>query len=153
MTKQMIESLEAISEQVWKDDLNDSAFNALKKKVSVLSAQIGVHQALQKGRLLLPLQNSNTSVVQSRVGKVVDVVFRNPNSENYGKFDKFEARWQQLRDMDCTTFLFIATSYTPLEITKSLELSSIILWATPRSSCALKLLLRDGCFAKRFKLR
>jgi hypothetical protein len=91
--KQMIESLDAISEQMWSDGLIDSAFNALREKASMLSTQIKVHQVLQRGRLSLTPQNpSGLSGALSRVGMVIDAVSKIPNAENYRKFDKFEAR-------------------------------------------------------------
>ena len=44
----------------------------------------------------------------------MDVLYGKPDNE------KNEARWQRLRDnlMDCATFLFIAVSYAPLDISK-----------------------------------
>ena len=86
----------------------------MRQKALNLSAQIAVHQVLQNtARQLLGPQNSaGLSNTQYRLGKFIDVLYGKPDNE------KNEARWQKLRDMDCATFLFIAVSYTPLDITK-----------------------------------
>jgi len=113
VVKQITESLDAISEQIWNDSLDDSAFDILAQKASWLSVQIAVHEVLQKtARHLLAQDPLGLMNAQSRLGKFIDTV--------YGKLDyeKFEARWQILRDMDCASFLFIAVSYTPLDISK-----------------------------------
>jgi len=114
MVKQMIEPLDAISQQIWDDSLDDTAFDILRQKTLWLSAQIAVHQVLQNTsrHLLGPQNSSGLSNSQSRLGKFIDVLYGKPDNE------KNEARWQKLRDMDCATFLFIAVSYTPLDITK-----------------------------------
>ena len=113
VAKQVTESLNAISEQVWDDSLDDLAFDLLAQKVSRLSVQIAVHEVLQKTARHLRAPDSPALInAQSRVGKFIDTL--------YGKLDyeKFEARWQILQDMDCSSFLFIAVSYTPLDISK-----------------------------------
>jgi hypothetical protein len=114
IAKQIIESLDTISQQIWDDGLDDSAFDILRQKALSLSAQIAVHQVLQStARHLLGPQNSPGLLnTQSRIGKFIDTLYRKPDNE------KNEARWQKLRDMHCAGFLFIAVSYTPLEIIK-----------------------------------
>jgi type IV secretory pathway TrbL component len=82
----MIEPLDAINAQMWNDGLNDSAFNALREKASMLSAQIGVHLLS-----LAPQNPSGLPGALSAVGKVIEVVVKYLNIDNYGKFDKFEA--------------------------------------------------------------
>lgn len=114
VVEQIAESLDTASQQIWDDGLDDSAFDILRRKALWLSAQIAVHEVLQNtARHLLGPQNSSGLLnAQSRLGKFIDTLYGKPDNE------KNEARWQKLRDMDCAGFLFIAVSYTPLEITK-----------------------------------
>jgi hypothetical protein len=114
LIKQIIEPLDIISQQIWGDALDDAAFDTLRQRASRLLAQIAVHQVLQNTvrHLLGPQNSAGLSNTQSRLGKFIDVLYGKPDNE------KNEARWQKLRDMDCATFLFIAVSYTPLDITK-----------------------------------
>jgi hypothetical protein len=114
VVKQMIEPLDAISQLIWDESLDDPAFDLLRQKALSLLAQIAVHLVLQNtARQLLGPQNSaGLSNTQYRLGKFMDILYGKPDNE------KNEARWQRLRDMDCATFLLIAVSYTPLDITK-----------------------------------
>ncbi|GIJ92743.1 hypothetical protein Asppvi_002021 [Aspergillus pseudoviridinutans] len=112
---QLIQALDQVSEQLWETSLDDPTFEILKARCSRLSAQVAVHHALQKtGRLILksalkdPLPNA-----QSRICKFFDALYSGEKTNSTS-----ESRWQQLRDLDCKTFLFIAVSYTPLDITK-----------------------------------
>lgn len=101
------QNLDSLSALVWRVTAQ-SDFNVLSQKVSILSAQIAVHQALE------PTSRHLRSVTvfpnaQSRLSKFMDTI--------YG-VGEVKERFQKLRQFDHATFLFIALSYTPLEITK-----------------------------------
>lgn len=111
---EIIESLDRVKQQVWDDSLDDFAFDTLKLKILKLSAQVRVHQVLQNTARYLrePDQHPTFPSIHPRLVKFFDTVFRKPDSE------RNEVRWEKLRAMNCATFLFIAVSYTPLDITK-----------------------------------
>ena len=114
VVEQMFEDLDALSQRMWHVSLDYSASATLREKVSRLSTQLAVHQALEDTacHLIQPGDSAGLLNAQSRVGKFIDAVYGKPDR------DKNEARWQKLRAMDCTTFLFIGVSYTPLDIIK-----------------------------------
>ena len=115
VVKQMIDRLDAICQQIWDNSLDDPAFDILRQKSLILSAQIAVHQVLQNtAQQLLEPQHS---AVLSRILNIDWASSWMFCTENQ-TMKKNEARWQKLRDMDSATFLFIAVSYTPLDITK-----------------------------------
>ncbi|KAF2182614.1 hypothetical protein K469DRAFT_586157 [Zopfia rhizophila CBS 207.26] len=105
--------LDVIGEHMWDISLDNSAFNSLKTKISKLSAQIAVHHALEN--TVTQLQEFGTLTdSQNRVGKFLEALYGDsdcPTSTD-------ESRWRKLRSLDCETFLLIATSYTPIGITK-----------------------------------
>jgi hypothetical protein len=111
---QLIQHLDQISEHLWNIDLDDSVFEELKKKCSLVSAQLAVHHALQRTVSHVARHGQSLPVAQSRVCKFFDSLYG--NDEN-GKLS-LGSKWQKLRDIDCRTFLLIAVSYTPLEISK-----------------------------------
>ncbi|KAF2021830.1 hypothetical protein BU24DRAFT_488168 [Aaosphaeria arxii CBS 175.79] len=109
----MLEQLDLIGKHMWDISLDKSSFSSLKTKISDLEAQIAVHDALQN--TVRQLQESGTSTLtkpQSRVSKFLETLYGN----NASATD--ESRWNSLRCLDCETFLFIAVSYTPMDITK-----------------------------------
>lgn len=110
----VLQALNTISEQLWDEYLDDATFATLTEMALKLSARIAVHQTLQKAaRELSESENSHGPLTAStRIGKILDAAFTNPNT------GKFEERWRKLRNMDCETFLLIAISYTPPDITK-----------------------------------
>jgi hypothetical protein len=111
---QLIQALDKASEQLWETSLDDPAFEILKARCSRLSAQVAVHHALQKtARLILKSPKVSLPNAQSRICKFFDALYSGEKTNS-----TLESRWQQLRDLDCKTFLFIAVSYTPLDITK-----------------------------------
>ncbi|CZT07028.1 uncharacterized protein RAG0_12619 [Rhynchosporium agropyri] len=111
--EQILKGLDLISEQLWEDDLDDVALETLAKKTLKVSAQISVLQTLlSTSRGLLASEDSpGPKTALTRLSKVYKATFVKPSG-------KFEERWQKLRDIDCETFLFIAISYTDLELTK-----------------------------------
>jgi len=112
--KRMIEALDATSQQIWDDSLDDPAFETLQQRALMLTAQLAVHRILQytARHLLGPQSSVGLLNAQSRLGKFIDIMYGKPDIE------RNETRWQILRDMDCDCFLLIAVSYTPLDITK-----------------------------------
>jgi len=112
---QLLQDLDRISQQVWEICLDDSTFDALRRKSSWLSAQIAVHYALQRTaeQLHEPQNNSFLPVFQGRLSKFIDTVYGTSDNNPPN-----ETRWQKLRELECTTFLFIAISYTPLDLSK-----------------------------------
>ncbi|KAH8706864.1 hypothetical protein GQ44DRAFT_691951 [Phaeosphaeriaceae sp. PMI808] len=113
-TEQLFQDLDAISERLWDISLENSAFESLKKKVSTLSAQIAVHYALDNTALLLEKEGSLPLSIQSRLGKFIEALYG--TSENPSLTNK--SRWNELRLLDCESCLFVAESYTPLDISK-----------------------------------
>jgi len=112
----IFEELDLIGRRLWEISLDSSAFNTLKKKTSRLSAQIAVHQALENAasQLLEPQGSRPLPNTQGRLSKFLDTLYG--STDNTGTTT--ESRWQKIRSLDCATFLFIAVSYTPLEISK-----------------------------------
>ena len=51
---------------------------------------------------------------QSRLCKFIDILYGSSDNTSAAN----ESRWQKLRALDCATFLFVAVSYTPLDISK-----------------------------------
>lgn len=114
-TEQLLQDLDSISQRMWDISLDSSAFEPLKKKISTLSAQIAVHHALDNtASQLLEKKGPSTLPIQSRLSKFIETLYR--ASENLSSTNK--SRWQELRSIDCESFLFIAMSYTPLDISK-----------------------------------
>jgi hypothetical protein len=109
--KWLFDELDLIGQGIWDISLDNSAFTVLKQKVSQLSAQIAVHRVFEDttSQLLTP-PASSASQIQNRLSKFLDAL--------YGSSEKSNDRWQKLLSLDCATFLFIAISFTPLDITK-----------------------------------
>ena len=114
--EQLTKSLSLASEHVWEINIDKSAFDTLKRKCSLLSAQIAVHHALQNTvtHLLGPDSSTALPSTQGRLTKFIDVV--------YGNWDHLSetnrSKLQQIRNLDCEPFLLITVSYTPLDIFK-----------------------------------
>jgi hypothetical protein len=114
--EEFLETLNEVSEGLWNMSFDDAIFKTLKAKCLSLSGQVAVHQSLKRSvshvlrsESSVPLPNS-----QARIGKFLDFLYGNGNAAN----PALESRQQQLQKLDCQTFLLIAVSYTPLEISK-----------------------------------
>lgn len=107
--------LDQASERVWEMDLDDGMSELLRARCSQLDAQIAVQQALRK-TVSFVLENRTNSNAQSRICKFLDTLYGNTKQINVNA--NVDAKWQCLRGLDCETFLLIAASYTPLEVTK-----------------------------------
>jgi hypothetical protein len=110
---QVVKSLDLASEHMWKITLDKPAFDTLKRKCSWLSAQVAVHHALQNTvtHLLGPDSSTPLPNTQARLTKFIDSVYRSWEYAN-------EPRVGQIRNLGCESFLLIAVSYTPLDISK-----------------------------------
>jgi hypothetical protein len=70
-----------------------------------------VHQALEDtARYLSQIEASSLSGAQSKLCEFIRAVYGSLENDNN------ESRWQKLRDIDCTSFLFIGLAYTPVAI-------------------------------------
>ncbi len=112
---EIVESLESITQRMWNVNLDNDAFDVLKRKISCLSAQTVVHHALQEiATQLRGSQNAATLPhVQGRLGKFIDSLYGNSD-----KVDATKQRWQKLQELNCETFLFVDVFYTSLDISK-----------------------------------
>ena len=112
---EIVESLESITQRMWNVNLDNDAFDVLKRKIFCLSAQTVIHHALQKiVTQLRELQNAATlSHVQDRLDKFIDSLY-----ENSDKIDATKQRWQKLQELNCETFLFVDVFYISLDISK-----------------------------------
>ncbi|KAF2195973.1 hypothetical protein GQ43DRAFT_436395 [Delitschia confertaspora ATCC 74209] len=114
-THQLLQNLDAISKDLWKLSLNKAVFESLKEKISTLSAQIAVHHVLDNlTSQLLDEQSGSTLLIQNRLSKFIEVLYGTSDNANLTT----KPRWEELRSLDCESFLFVAASYTPLEISK-----------------------------------
>ena len=113
---QVVESLDLASEHMWKITLNKPAFDTLKRKCSWLSAQAAVHHALQNTvtHLLGPDSSTPLPNNQGRLTKFIETAYGSWAHVNQAN----QSRLGQIRNLDCVPFLFIAVSYTPLDIFK-----------------------------------
>lgn len=108
----MFEQLGLIKKHLWNINLDNSVFSRLKTEISELSA---VHHTLES--TVRQLHESGASTLtnpQNRIEKFLEALFgasHQPSSAN-------KPRWERLRSMDHETFLLIAASYTPLDVTK-----------------------------------
>jgi hypothetical protein len=98
---------------MWKITLDKPAFETLKKKCSWLSAQVAVLHALQNTvtHLLGPDSSTPLPNTQARLTKFIDSVYGSWEHANQSRVD-------QIRNLGCESFLLIAVSYTPLDISK-----------------------------------
>ena len=114
--EQVLASIDLASEHTWNISLDRSAFQILKGKCSRLSAQIAVHHALQNTMTQLLGPDSSTPLpnAQGRLTKFIDTVYRDRDNVNQNN----QPRLAQIRKLDCEPFLFVAISYTPLDIFK-----------------------------------
>jgi hypothetical protein len=113
--KQLLQHLDQISERLWNINLDDSTFEEVKKKFSLLSAQLAVHQALQRTVSHLAQHGQSLPLFfANRICKFLDSLYGDDKNGN----SSLDLRRQELRNLDCYTFLLIAVSYTPLEIAK-----------------------------------
>ena len=112
---EIVESLESITQRMWNVNLDNDAFDVLKRKIFCLSAQTVIHHALQKiVTQLRELQNAATlSHVQDWLDKFIDSLY-----ENSDKIDATKQRWQKLQELNCETFLFVDVFYISLDISK-----------------------------------
>jgi hypothetical protein len=111
-TQKLCTEIDLISERLWDISLDKQSFEILRQKVKLLSKQIAVHHTLEltASQLLAP-QPSLAAVHESRLSKFMDTVYGD-------SVDTSDERWSKLRSVDCQTFLYIAISYTPLEVSK-----------------------------------
>jgi hypothetical protein len=109
--EQVVKDLDRASEHMWNITLGKPAFDTLKKKCLQLSAQVGVHHALQNTMTHLLGPNSSAPLPYARLTKFIDSV--------YGSWEYVnQPRVGQIRNLGCESFLLIAVSYTPLDISK-----------------------------------
>ncbi|KAK7967614.1 uncharacterized protein PG986_001891 [Apiospora aurea] len=101
----VIKGLDKLGSLVWNVD---SDYDTLHEKVSVISAQIAVHKVLETTVRHLR-SDALTQTVQSRLSKFLETV--------HGP-EEAKGRFENLRNLDCQTFIFVAISFTPLDITK-----------------------------------
>lgn len=148
--EQLMQHLDQVSKHLWNINLDDSAFEELKKKCSLLSAQLAVHHALQRtvSHIAEHGQSLPIPYAQSRICKFFDSLYGNDGDEK----SSFESRWQELRNLDCRTFLIIAVSYTPLEITKMGRVEFDYLVQSAPKYSDMKLLPPEWIFRKEIQL-
>lgn len=109
----MEQIFDALSHAIWKTSYDDRTWLMLTQRSSALSVQVAVFQVLQSTARSLAASPAITTHAKSRLSKWLQSVYgQSPDNS------KVEDRWARLRELDCATFLFIALSYTPLEITK-----------------------------------
>lgn len=102
--------VDAINQVIWDVTLENAQWVNLKQKVFSLFVQAAVHHTLHNAAQLLSKPETIPNRAKSRLAKFIDAV--------YGPDTKIEKRLGKLTELDCATFLFIAISYTPLELTK-----------------------------------
>jgi hypothetical protein len=83
----------------------------LQQKAAALSAQLTVHRALH---ITLTRLNRREKLSELRIEKSLEIFFRKSNSIH----QRYDKRWQQIRELDLKSLLLIAASYSPLDITK-----------------------------------
>lgn len=102
--------LDSLCDRIW-DVSPAHSVDALTRKSAELSMRRAIHQALEDTvRNLSQFEASSLSGLRSKLCEFIRAVYG--SLEN----DKNESRWQKLRDIDCTSFLFIGLAYTPVDI-------------------------------------
>lgn len=81
---EIVESLERITWRMWNVNLDNDAFDALKRKISCLLAQTMIHHALQE--IVTQLRESqNVATLQGRLSKFIDSLYENLDKVNATK--------------------------------------------------------------------
>lgn len=144
----LIKLLDQVSEQLWELDLDDALFERLKKRCASLTAQIAVHRSLQ-GTIARIQQGPHTPLpnTPSRIYKFLDSLYGTETSNT-----QLESRWQQLRKLDCETFLLISIAYTPLDISKMHRIDFDYLIRNARKVLDAKPLSQKWIFRKEIQL-
>lgn len=102
--------LDSLCHRIW-DVSPAHSVDALTRKSAKLSMRSGIYQALDHtARCLSQFEASSLSGLRSKLCEFIRAVYG--SLEN----DKNKSRWQKLRDIDCTSFLFIGLAYTPVDI-------------------------------------